>query len=857
MAMNDTTSSTTSRQGQLIALPARKRSLSEAHRLHLAASGLTDESIAIGGFYTERDPGSIAGILHWRSWPRGRGDVLVIPFSLPGQSEPFFARVRPDQPRANEKTGKVVKYEQPKDTPIAPYFPARAIAGGWLADVARPLVFTEGEKKAALLDQLGFAAVGGTGVSCFHDAQHRHDEGSYRLHELIRKHVIVTGRVCFIAFDSDAKSNDQVMRSADVLAAMLRSEGAADVRFVEIPEGDGGAKLGIDDFFVRAGEAPTRALFETAASVTGQLGGDRFTLLTSFRALAGLPVDEALRMPSGYDLGRAGELTRWTDEGKAEVVERAPIFIARFVTDLYTGHEKAELVFRRAGGWRTVQVERRAIADSRMLVAELAPVGGPVDSNTASDVVRWLRDFEAVNERRMPRATSLGRCGWHRVDEHVVFALGGEVLAREGADPRVVVERGADRARLWRGLHVAGSYEGHLEALRRAWDASPICAAAICAALAAPLLRPLAAPLFAVHLAGDSSRGKSSMLKVAASVYGAPQDEEWVTSWNATSVGHEVRASLLCDLPLCIDEAGVVEPKERERAVYMLINGVGRVRGAKEGGLREGHSWRTVVLSTGERMLAEQEAATGAQVRVLQFLVSGFGKLDAPGVDGLRRACEENHGQVGIEWLGALLETSDEEWVAHRAALRARTKALQERAREPLRARQAGFFALLEHVESIAHSVLGIGRENGATMRALFETPGDAGVVVQTAAARALDTVREWLARSPRSFPRLVTSSSGQRVPKRDGPQSDVCGYVDDHDNEVLLVPGALRGYLGERGMDANIVTREWRAAGLLRCDEGLCTTTARIDGKKVRVMALGGEHAGLEEPNTDWGGDG
>lgn len=845
------------RGGQLIALPARKRSLSDAHRAHLAASGLTEESIALGGYYTERDHTAIAGLLHWRSWPRGRGDVLVIPFALPGQSEPFFCRVRPDQPRSNDKTGKVVKYEQPKDTPIAPYFPARAIAGGWLGELERPVVFTEGEKKASLLDQLGFASVGGTGVSCFHDAAHRHEEGSYRLHELIRKHVALKGRTCFVAFDSDAASNDQVMRSADVLAAMLRAEGASDVRFVRIPEGEGGAKLGIDDFFVRAGEAATRALFEGAESIAGSLGGDRYTLLRSYRQLAGLELDEGLRMPSGYDLGRASELTRWQDDGKLEQVERSPIFIARFVIDVYTGHERAELVFRRGGGWRTVQVERRAIADSRTLVAELAPLGGPVDSNTASDVVRWLRDFEAVNERRIPRTKSVGRCGWHRVDDASVFALGGDVLAREGVDAKVVVERGADRGRLWRGLHVAGTYDDHLAALSRAWAASPLAAAAICAALAAPLLRPLGAPLFAFHLAGDSSRGKSSMLKVAASVYGSPTDEEWVTSWNSTSVGHEVRASLLCDLPLCIDEAGVVDARERERAVYMLINGVGRVRGAKEGGLREGHSWRTVVLSTGERMLAEQDAATGAQVRVLQFLVSGFGRLDAPGVDAVRRACEENYGQVGLEWLGALLETTDEDWASHRAALKARTKAMQERAKDPLRARQAAFFALLEHVEVVAHAVLGLGRADGGTIRALFDVPGEMAVVVQTAAVRALDHVREWIARSSRSFPRLTTTQDGRRVPKRDGAPADVCGYVDEHAHELLIIPGALRQFLADRGIDSHVVSREWQAAGLLRCDKGTVQTTARVDGRKMRVIALGGDHAGLEQGSTDWGGDG
>lgn len=856
MAMTDTTNAP-KQGGKIYALPSRQRQLSDAHREHLRSSGLSDESIALNGFYSERDGGSIASILSWRSWPRGKGDVIVIPFSLPGQTEPFFARVRPDKPRTNEKTGKVIKYEQPKDTPVAPYFPARTRTLGWLEDTSKPLVLTEGEKKAALLDQLGYATIGATGVSCFHDAQHRNEHDEYKLHALIAKHATIAGRVCFVAFDSDAAENDQVMRAADVLAAMLRGAGAGDVRFVKIPAGDG-QKLGIDDYFVRFGEAATRQLFDIAEPIQGSLGSSAHVLLSSFRALKDLPVDATLRLPQGYDLSKSGELwTRPDGDDAPKLVERSPVFIARLVTDLYSGHEQCELVFRRGTGWKKVLVARKAIADSRTLVAELAPLGAPVDSNTASDVVKWLRDFEAANERRLPRATSVARCGWHRVNGESVYALGERVIGREHREGEdIVVERGQDRARLWRAIHAQGQYREHLEGLRRAWAASPVCAAAIASALAAPLLKVLDAPLFALHLAGDSSRGKSTMLKIAASLYGDPRDEEWVTSWNSTTVGHEVRASMLCDLPLCIDEAGVVDAKERERAVYMLVNGVGRVRGAREGGLREAHSWRTVVLSTGERLLAEESAATGAQVRVLQLQVDGFGALGAAEVDALRRACEEHAGCVGAEWLEALVETDEAAWLEMRRVLRERVKSYQARAKPgSVRARQATFWALLGQVEAVAHDVLGLGAEGGATVARLFGGQDDTQVEVRSACDRGIDVVREWIARSPAAFPQLTITPNGSKVPKNAGHLREVSGYIDEATSELLVLPLELRRILDAAGIGDSVAMREWRSKGWISCAEGMLTIDRRIGGKKVRVVAFRGDALGLDKPSEEWGG--
>jgi hypothetical protein len=831
---------------------AQKRVLSLEHSAELEASGLNAESISSGGWYTERSARDLAALLNWRGWPKARGDGLVIPYFLPDASidaEPFFARVKPTNPRTDEKTKKPHRYEQPKDVGVAPYFPVRTRVHRRLQDVAIPLVFTEGEKKGALLDQLGFAAIAAPGVRCFHDVAHRKDTDEYRLHELIRKHATITARPCLIVFDADIVENDQVMQAARVLAGMLLAAGAASVRLVMIPGSTSSQKVGVDDFFVAHGEQALRALIDTADPIEGISGNEAADYIVGYRVLEGIPLDPKLRMPHGYNIDRDGSL--WHDDGKTpKLVERSAIFISRLVVDLYSGHELVELVFRRDRSWRAVVMPRRVMVDSRAIVGELAQLGAPVDTNSAAGVITWLRDFEAANERRLPRSKSVNRCGWHTVSGEEVFVFGGEVVRREGSSVELVVDRQSDRVRLTRGLGQTGERERHLEALRRAWAASSLAAATIAAALAAPTLRALGAPIFALHLAGDSSRGKSSMLKVAASLYGNPKDEEWVASWNSTTVGHEQRAAHLCDLPLAIDEAGVVEAKDRERAVYMIMNGVGRTRGAKDGGLRETQSWRTVMLSTGERKLTEEESPTGAQVRVLQLQVSGFGTLDAAGVDEVRRLSEENYGHIGREWIEAWLEVTEDARIAHRASLKEFVRQFQARAPDPLRARQALSWALLAYVESVAHATLGLGQANGATMARLYAEPSDVHVRVRSAADRGIEQLAHWMRSEPNAFQELVVNPSATVDAKEAGPTREVAGYIDRRGRgvRVLFLPLALKARLSKVAIDDGVVLREWKAAGHLdTTGDDRLTAQVRIGGSRVRVVSMAGEPLGLD----------
>jgi len=801
-----------------------KRTLTAEHVDQLHASGLTDETIELAGLYTETRAKAIAELLRRRSFPRHHGAGLVIPVVLPGADKPHEYRVRPNHPRTNKK-GKPIRYEQAGGAELVlVYFPPRARRAGWYADTARPLLWTEGEKKALALDQLELTTIGLTGVWNWLDVGHRDQTGEWRLHPHIREHVTVAGRRHVIVFDADARTNDQVMHAAQRLVGVLTAAGAAEVLFVVPPTRE---QKGIDDYLAAFGEGPTRALLETATKLEGLDPSSPFTLARNVRALQGAPIAEGMRLPEGYEIRRDGALWKLAADAKHGDVKIAsrPILIVRHLADYYSGEARVEICYERDDAWATLLCNRKALIDSRTMVAELGMYGAPVTSNSAPKIVDWLEDLERVNPA-LDRVYCIGKTGWHTIQGERAFVLDRPRFA-DDRERAVVLDTRGDRKKLFTALTARGdSLAKHIEWLQRAWSTEPVCAAMICGALAATLLEPLDVPNFAIHLPGDSSRGKTSQLKIAASVFGDPNSEAWLGSWNTTATAAELRAQQLNDLPQCYDEVGTSDPVGLERMLYSLVNGGGRARGKADLSLRETPTWRTVVLSTGERPLADHNTMTGAQVRVIQLPVSGFGGLSAAEIDEIREACIAHSGMFGRAWIEHLLEIDD--WSPFRASHKAITKKLREAAPDPLQGRVAGYFATLVTAEIIAHK-LGLGLAGGATMHGLYLRK-EAREIVLPLAERALDLVRDWAMSEPDAFPLLETGSDGGEKVKRHGAR--VHGFRRG-DYQLLFIPASLRQFLDQHRLSPNEVLRGWRERGWLDADSGHYDT-------KVRIAELG-----------------
>jgi predicted P-loop ATPase len=256
-----------------VALPLPcNRVLHEKHRQNLEASGLTPDTIARSGIYSEDDRAELARILNRRSYPKERGAAAVYPVRRPGEPAPYAYRVRPDDPREVIRNGKVRldKYLSPDGAGILVYFVPLVSADDY-RDVTRPLHITEGEKKGLLLAQLGHAALALTGVQCAHDVAHRKKTGTWRLHPMILEHVEFRGRDVVIVFDWSVKAElSDEFKASRRIATMCLDAGARSVRYVTPP--DSTAK-GIDDHFVARGEVATRELLASAREIKPAPGG--------------------------------------------------------------------------------------------------------------------------------------------------------------------------------------------------------------------------------------------------------------------------------------------------------------------------------------------------------------------------------------------------------------------------------------------------------------------------------------------------------------------------------------------------------------------------------------------------------
>lgn len=168
------------------------------------------------------------------------------------------------------------------------------------------------------------------------------------------------------------------------------------------------------------------------------------------------------------------------------------------------------------------------------------------------------------------------------------------------------------------------------------------------------------------HFRGGSSSGKTTCLKVAASVWGNP--DRYTRVWRATANGLEGLATLHNDGVLILDELSQMNPKEAGECAYMLANGQGKSRAGRYGTARQTAQWRLLFLSAGEESLsaimskAGQQANAGQEVRMADIVADAGVGLGAFEVlhhcltpqelsTRLKDASFRYHGTAGMEFL--------------------------------------------------------------------------------------------------------------------------------------------------------------------------------------------------------------
>lgn len=215
---------------------------------------------------------------------------------------------------------------------------------------------------------------------------------------------------------------------------------------------------------------------------------------------------------------------------------------------------------------------------------------------------------------------------------------------------------------------VAGTLEGWQADVAARAVGNPMLTLGISAALAGVLLEKLNIDGGGLHLFGDSSAGKTTILMAAISVWGGPAFRR---TWRTTSNGLEGAAKMHTGTMLALDEVGEVNPKDLYESAYALVNGHGKTRANVRGEARQVSRWRVFVLSTGEVTIASRmaaggfEAKAGQALRLLDVPITGtYGAWDelhglASGAglsDAIRDGATQNYGHAGRAFVDVLIK---------------------------------------------------------------------------------------------------------------------------------------------------------------------------------------------------------
>ncbi|WP_340574962.1 DUF927 domain-containing protein [Escherichia coli] len=275
-----------------------------------------------------------------------------------------------------------------------------------------------------------------------------------------------------------------------------------------------------------------------------------------------------------------------------------------------------------------------------------------------------------ANCRPARKVVCVERTGWH----DGAYVLTDEVIGKNASEVIFQTSRAQKN-----DFTVKGDTQSWVNAVGRYCVGNSRLTFCVSLAFAAPLLSVMGMEGGGFHLKGESTDGKTTTMKVAASVCGGR--DYWKT-WRATGNALESIALRRNDAPLMLDEISEVDGREVAKIAYMLGNGQGKARSKSEGGLRDTATWALLFLSTGELSIAEHAAdagerntSAGARSRMAQIPsdtgahgafenVHHFegGKAFA---EYLEQATKEHHGAPFRDWLRVL--TDDPHGVANRA----------------------------------------------------------------------------------------------------------------------------------------------------------------------------------------------
>lgn len=319
--------------------------------------------------------------------------------------------------------------------------------------------------------------------------------------------------------------------------------------------------------------------------------------------------------------------------------------------DIDTSVHSATIAYTFFDEVKYITVPRSTYLQRRKLL-ELQDFGIDITEDNASSLTKFFKEEE---EKKMAtKKYTHSSLGFSRYNDKLIFkhykAIGIDSTYNGPYDVRP-----------------RGSYGDYMSMVKDEVLGNPLMEFILVSGLSSVLLAYLSDEYsldsLVIHLVSDSTTGKSTALKLAASLWSVTdvKADSLFSSYNGTNNAILNKLTGFFGIPYCLDEISMSSMPNYTSFTYTLVNGVDKERLSKDSKLLEKKSWLVTLLSNGERsILGLASKNKGIAARVFEIKNETFTR-NAENAETIQRVIQKNYGLVGPKYAEYILSLKKED----------------------------------------------------------------------------------------------------------------------------------------------------------------------------------------------------
>ncbi|EOO39021.1 hypothetical protein IIU_00839 [Bacillus cereus VD133] len=343
-------------------------------------------------------------------------------------------------------------------------------------------------------------------------------------------------------------------------------------------------------------------------------------------------------IPKPFKVGTNATLFEEKEDKDGNIITKLVSRKTPFITKEFHNIERSQLLYEIE--WKEQsRIMKEVVPASTLAVRkellELSDRGFSVHDNNVKQIITYFDRYLLMNDIDQHHAVE--RLG-HVKDSfiHPSLTKDVEIMAIDYGEKQIL-----------EAFEVKGTSESWKQEVFARINQNPKAVFLVLASFASVIIQDLRLHPFIVDLSGTTSQGKTTTLKVAASVWG---NERLMSEWNATKVSIERKAAYLNSFPLLLDDTRKANERILKDVIYQFSGGRSKGRGSLKGSQRE-FTWHNILLSTGEVSLNEYaKNQGGAAARIIPLIDEPLGKNHG-NIMSLHEGMENNYGAIGIAFL--------------------------------------------------------------------------------------------------------------------------------------------------------------------------------------------------------------